>query len=231
MRVKKLRKEEFFKQTKDKGDNEKKRIKLKRIWKTDESKNGWTNNRKNQKQHKMFFWSAKLNKESDQNGRCKKRDKKSRTKKKGKRKKKNKKEDTGNIFKKWDILQKSKVWKKRRYRNCKRDVKHNSKLEKHFIKYKFWRKEINKKMEKNKETFQNEGFFLMVQEGWKTQNWRCGRGQKIQKKRENKKTIGTRRKENGTRKTRVQKKKKKQKKKEKHKEKKWNKEKKKRKRL
>ena len=87
--------------------------------KTDESKNEQITE-KSEKQQKMFFGKEKLNKESDQNGRCKKKDKKIEIekRKKRKRKKQNKKEDTHNIFNKCDIFQKSKdVKKRRRYRN------------------------------------------------------------------------------------------------------------------
>ena len=98
----------------------------------------------------------------------------------------------------------------------KRDVKHNSKLKKkQFIKYKIWRKEINKGIAKKRRHFKTKGF-LMVQEGWKKHKTGDANGDTKSRKRENKKN-GTRRKENGTRKTRVQKKRKKEKK-EKHKE-------------
>ena len=185
--------------------------------KADESKNGWTNDRKkSEKQHKMLFWSEKLNKESDQNGRCKKETKKSRMKNRIKEKGRNrKKERHPQHFQENEIFFKKQkdLKKKRRHTNwTQKRCEAQFKIGNTFHKIQNLEKGNQQKNREKK----NQGdiskrrfffFFLMVQEGWKTQNWRCRRGQKIQKKKKEKEKTKKHlepRKENGTRKTRVQ---------------------------
>ena len=120
--------------------------------------------------------------------------KKSRMKKRRKEKGRNriKKADTHNIFKTNEIFFKNqKMWKKRRYRNwtqkrCEEQFKILKKKKLHKIQNLEKGNHQRNRKKKNKETFQNEGFFDVSRRLEKAQNWRWERGQKNQK-RENKK--------------------------------------------
>ena len=81
--------------TKDK-EPMKKRIKLKWRWKTDESKNGWTNNRKMRNNKKCFLWEWNIEQRRWSKWKMQKKEAKNREWKKEerKRKKQNKKEET-----------------------------------------------------------------------------------------------------------------------------------------
>ena len=132
-------------------------------------------------------WTKKVIKMED----AKKRQKNREWKKEDRKKEENmiKGKTPAAFARKWDIFQKSKdVKKKKRYRNwtqkrCEAQFKIEKKKTFH-KNTKIWSKEINKGIErKNKETFQNEGFSLMVQEGWKKHKTGDAKGGKTSKKK------------------------------------------------